>query len=61
MLELGQLLRDLWGAWLMLIFLGIVVWAYWPGRRRRRQMRDHADIPFRNDDPPAGGRKGEDS
>lgn len=61
MLELGQLLRDFWGAWLMAVFVGIVVWAYWPGRRRREQLRDQAEIPFRNDDPPAEGRRREDS
>ena len=60
MLELGQLLRDIWGVCLMVVFLGIVAWAYWPGRRRRQQMRDYADIPFRNEHPD-GGRGREDS
>ncbi len=37
----------LWLVWLVAIFVGIVVWVYWPSRRRRQQMRDHAEIPFR--------------
>ena len=39
--------RALWGLWLMLIFLGIVAWALWPGRKRK--MEEHARIPL--DDP----------
>jgi cbb3-type cytochrome oxidase subunit 3 len=33
--------------WLVLIFVGILVWVYWPSRRRRKQMQSHAEIPFR--------------
>ncbi|MDX1711160.1 MAG: cbb3-type cytochrome c oxidase subunit 3 [Rhodovibrionaceae bacterium] len=39
--------RQLWVLWLMLLFLGIVVWAYWPGRRKR--MQEHARIPLEDD------------
>ena len=39
-----------WGIWLMLVFAGIVAWAYWPGRKR--EMEDHGRIPFREDDDP---------
>ncbi len=46
-----DLLRPLWVVWLMLIFLGIVVWAYWP--KRKAEMDDHAQIPFREDDAEA--------
>ena len=28
-----SLLRSLWTVWFCLIFAGIAVWAYWPGRR----------------------------
>ena len=42
-----------WGAWLMLLFIGIVVWALWPSERRKADMRRNALIPFRDDDDPA--------
>ncbi len=42
------LLRPLWVVWLMLIFLGIVVWVMWP--KRKAEMEDHARIPFREED-----------
>lgn len=45
--ELLELARSLWSAWLGLLFAAIVLWAYWPGRRR--EMSDHAAIPFRED------------
>jgi cytochrome c oxidase cbb3-type subunit 4 len=47
--------RPLWVVWLMLIFVGIVAWAYWPGRKK--SMEDHGRIPFRDDEPPGGGRR----
>lgn len=43
--ELPDLARNLWPLWLGALFVGIVLRAYWPGRRR--EMQDHADIPFR--------------
>ena len=57
-------LRSLWLLWLMLLFIGIVAWVFWPGRRRR--MESHGRIPLEDDQvvrPPArddrrGGRKG---
>jgi len=45
--EFYEFLRSFWVVWLILIFLGIVAWAFWPGRRKRFQ-RD-AEIPFRED------------
>jgi cytochrome c oxidase cbb3-type subunit IV len=44
--DLVQTLKSLWGLWLMLIFVGIVVWVMWPGRKR--EMDDHARIPFKD-------------
>ncbi len=41
-----------WGIWLMLLFVGIVAWAYWPGRKG--EMEDRARIPFREEDEPNG-------
>lgn len=46
--ELSVLLRQFWGLWLMIFFLGIVVWAYRPKNRKRFQ--DDAMIPLRDDD-----------
>jgi cytochrome c oxidase cbb3-type subunit 4 len=37
---------DSWGLLFMtLVFIGILVWAFWPGSRAR--FRDQADIPFK--------------
>jgi cytochrome c oxidase cbb3-type subunit 4 len=35
----------------MALFIGIVVWAWWPSRRQKARMQDHAEIPFRDDEP----------
>ena len=45
--EIYEFLRSLWVVWLMLIFLGIVAWAFWPGHKKR--FEDDAKIPFRDD------------
>ena len=39
---------SLWLLWLIILFVGIVAWAFWPGRKERLQR--HADIPLRDDD-----------
>lgn len=39
----------LWGLWLMLIFIGICVWVFWPGRKK--EMERHARIPLEEDEP----------
>lgn len=46
--EFHEIVRNLWSVWLMVLFLGIVAWAYWPTRKRRSEMHDHAQIPFRD-------------
>ena len=33
----------------MAIFVGIAVWAWWPSKRQKERMKDHAEIPFRDD------------
>lgn len=50
MLDLAEALYPVWVMLFMGIFIAIVVWAFWPSRRQKRRMEDHADIPFRNDD-----------
>lgn len=49
MSDLSEIARSLWVVWLMLIFLGIAAWAFWP-RNRKRFERD-AEIPLRDDRP----------
>ncbi|MGI9437671.1 MAG: cbb3-type cytochrome oxidase subunit 3 [Geminicoccaceae bacterium] len=38
----------LWPLWLMILFLCIVAWAYWPKRKAR--FEEDAQIPLRDDD-----------
>jgi cytochrome c oxidase cbb3-type subunit 4 len=42
------LLRSVWVVWFMLLFIGIVVWAFWPSRRRK--LEDLGRIPLRGDE-----------
>ncbi len=44
---LYPILKQLWLVWLVLLFAGIVVWAMWPGNRRRFEQA--ARIPFEED------------
>lgn len=53
LVELSHAARAWWGAWLMLLFLGIVAWAMWPSRRRSQEMHDASMIPFRENDDQA--------
>ncbi len=47
LLALYGVLRPLWVVWFMMLFVGIVWWAF--SRRRRTRFEDHALIPFRED------------
>lgn len=51
MLELAHALYPVWVALFMTVFIVIVVWAMWPTRRQRDRMNDHANIPFREEEP----------
>ena len=46
--EIYDFAASLWVLWLMVIFIGVVVWAFWPGHKRRFQS--YGDIPFKDDD-----------
>ena len=46
--ELSALARSLWVVWLMVLFLGIVAWAFWPKNKDR--FRGYAEIPFKDDE-----------
>ena len=38
---------SLWLLWLVLLFVGIVAWVFWPGRKRR--LERHGRIPLDED------------
>jgi len=46
--ELIAWAKSLWVVWLMLIFLGIVFWAFRP--RNKRRLESYGEIPFREDE-----------
>lgn len=43
-----DVLRPFWGVWAMVLFLGIVFWAFRPKNKRR--FDSYAEIPLRDDD-----------
>jgi len=45
--DLIAFLRSFWVLWLMLLFLGIIAWAYWP--KRKKKMERYAEIPLRDE------------
>jgi cytochrome c oxidase cbb3-type subunit 4 len=48
MTEISAFLRQFWGLWLMIFFLGIIVWAYRPKNKDR--FNEDAMIPLRDDE-----------
>lgn len=46
--DIYQIATQLWVVWLVLLFVGIIVWIYLP--RNRKRMQDDANIPLRDDD-----------
>ncbi|WP_455372602.1 cbb3-type cytochrome oxidase subunit 3 [Limibacillus halophilus] len=46
--ELIAFLRSFWVLWLMLLFIGIIAYAYWP--KRKQKMESYGAIPLRDDD-----------
>ena len=45
---LSEIARSLWVVWLMMLFLGVVFWAFRPKNRRR--FEEHGMIPFKSDE-----------
>lgn len=43
-----EFFRSLWGLWLMVLFLGIVFYAFRPGNKER--LESYGDIPLRDED-----------
>lgn len=42
-----NVLRSLWGVWVMVFFCGIVLWAYWP--KHRVAIESYGLIPLKDD------------
>ncbi len=47
MAELYETVRSLWVVWLMLLFLGIVFWAF--RSKNKKRFEDDARIPFKDE------------
>lgn len=47
-MELVAWMKSLWVVWLMLVFLGIVFWAFRPKNKRR--FESYGEIPLREDE-----------
>jgi cytochrome c oxidase cbb3-type subunit 4 len=58
MQAIADALYPVWVVLFMAVFVGIGVWAFWPSRRQKQRMKDHAEIPFREDDGDEGRRPG---
>ena len=39
---------SLWVVWFFLLFGAVIVWVYWP--KRRKKLESHGQIPLRDDD-----------
>jgi cytochrome c oxidase cbb3-type subunit 4 len=46
--EFYVFVKQLWVVWLMVLFIGLVVWVYWP--RRKKKFEEYGRIPFKDDD-----------
>lgn len=56
MIAVAEALYPVWVVMFTAIFVGIGVWAFWPSQRQAQRMRDHAEIPFRDDAEESRGR-----
>ena len=45
--DIGEFFRSFWVVWLGLLFLAIVVWALWPGNRKKFERASR--IPLEDD------------
>ncbi len=50
---IAEFFRSFWVVWLMAIFVGIVAWVVWPGRKDR--LERHGRIPLEDDEPDDAG------
>jgi len=47
-IEIYEFLRSFWVVWLMVLFLGIVAWAFWPSHKEG--LERHGRIPLEDDE-----------
>jgi cytochrome c oxidase cbb3-type subunit 4 len=45
---MAEFIQSLWLVWLILLFVGIVAWVYWPKRKKR--LDEAAHIPLKDDE-----------
>ena len=43
-----------WNVWLLAMFVIAVAYAFWPSKKRQKEMDHAARIPFENDDNDVG-------
>jgi cytochrome c oxidase cbb3-type subunit 4 len=48
MAEFEALIRSFWLVWLILLFVGIVAWVYWPSHKQR--LESFGRIPLQDED-----------
>lgn len=53
--EISVFLRDYWGLWLMMLFIGLVLWALRPGNRKR--FDEASQIPLRDENGNGNGKE----
>ena len=44
---LSEIIRPLWTVWLLMVFVGIATWAFWPSNKSR--FEDDARIVFKDE------------
>ena len=52
---LGALLKQTWTVWLLLVFAGIALYAFWPANRAKFDRAAH--LPLDEDDGPTAARR----
>ncbi len=50
MQAIADMLYPIWVLLFVILFVAIVAWAFWPSRRQKERMDDHAKIPFRDEE-----------
>ena len=51
--DIYHLANALWPLWGMILFLGIVAWAFWPSNKSKFEA--HGNIPLDDDEPARPG------
>ena len=54
---LRGVLKSAWTVWMVLLFAGIALYAFWPGNRRRFEALGHIPLRDDNDGAAAAPRK----